>query len=82
MEKPEQNLRGPNDRPSLDELDGEKTAAKRSLFSKDPQIAQEMVNQTLHPLLWTTREGEVWEERLPRVKKTFERESRIDQAES
>jgi hypothetical protein len=61
-----------DDRLPLSELDEAKIAARRSLLSEEPAVAQAKVNQTLYPHLWTLAKGEAWEERLPRVTRVFE----------
>jgi hypothetical protein len=59
-------------KPSLEELEAAKVTARRSLLAQEPEVAQAIVNQTLHPHLWSVTEDEAWEERLPREVRTFE----------
>jgi hypothetical protein len=58
--------------PSLSELEAAKVAARQELLAQDPEAAQAIANQILHPQLWTLAEPPIWEERLPRVSKSFD----------
>jgi hypothetical protein len=57
---------------SLSELEAAKAAARRALLEQDPEMAQAIANQTLHPQLWKAIEFPAWEERLPRTCKAFD----------
>jgi hypothetical protein len=61
----------PNPTPSLSELETAKISARQALLAQNPKEAQAIANQTLYPQLWTLADPPVWEERLPRVSKSF-----------
>jgi hypothetical protein len=57
---------------TIEELEAAKIAARLALLDQNPEVAQAIANQTLHPQLWKLVDDSVWEERLSRTSKKFD----------